>query len=259
MEIYAHRGLFDLYPENSAEAILESVDRGYGAEIDIRFSRDGEVVLIHDDSLRRLFGRDAKVKDLSASELSGLGFCARPSVRLALFRDLLRKLGGRRANLAIHFKQEEQNRDNCLKISSLFKEFGRYDDCFLFNLSLKACETFRQIDRRIRLGVIVSDESFEPFVYIWKEIQEVIELFDIIWAAEYKFLYSGSFFCKIKDAGKKAVAVSHELHRALGHPKAFEGYQDPWDAFLRNRVSVCTDYPRVFKEFADGFKGEDAL
>ena len=52
-KIFAHRGFSSYYPENSLEAIKESLKYDYidGIEIDIRMTKDEKFVLIHNSSI----------------------------------------------------------------------------------------------------------------------------------------------------------------------------------------------------------------
>ena len=69
---YAHRGLHnDERAENSMSAFKAAVDGGYGIELDIRLSKDGHLVVFHDDTLDRVCGREGKVIDFTADELAG--------------------------------------------------------------------------------------------------------------------------------------------------------------------------------------------
>jgi glycerophosphoryl diester phosphodiesterase len=69
----AHRGLHGPgLPENSLPAFQAAADAGYGVELDVFLSRDRVPVLLHDESLRRVAGIDAKVGDLTAEELAAI-------------------------------------------------------------------------------------------------------------------------------------------------------------------------------------------
>lgn len=68
---YAHRGLHDKEkPENSMSAFRAAKEHGFGIELDVRLSKDGELVVYHDDDLTRVAGREGKVKDYTVSELT---------------------------------------------------------------------------------------------------------------------------------------------------------------------------------------------
>lgn len=68
----AHRGLHDRAAgviENSRAAVAAAVEAGYGVEIDLQLSADGEAMVFHDDELTRLTGVRGPVRDRTAIEL----------------------------------------------------------------------------------------------------------------------------------------------------------------------------------------------
>lgn len=70
---YAHRGLHGPgAPENSLAAFHRAAERGYGAELDVRLTKDGRLAVIHDATLERMCGVPGRVADWTAAELSAL-------------------------------------------------------------------------------------------------------------------------------------------------------------------------------------------
>lgn len=70
---FAHRGLWDAAaPENSLAAFEKAVNAGYGIEFDIHKTRDGQVVVFHDDTLVRMCGVEGKIEDKTLDELREL-------------------------------------------------------------------------------------------------------------------------------------------------------------------------------------------
>ena len=68
---YAHRGFHgDGRAENSMSAFAAAKELGFGIELDVRLSKDGELVVFHDADLTRVAGIDGKVIDFTAEELS---------------------------------------------------------------------------------------------------------------------------------------------------------------------------------------------
>ena len=62
---YAHRGLHDssrLIPENSMPAFREAVKQNLAIELDIHLTRDGKVVVFHDESLKRICNAEGTVE-----------------------------------------------------------------------------------------------------------------------------------------------------------------------------------------------------
>jgi len=70
---FAHRGLWDEnMPENSLSAFQAAVDAGYGIELDVHLTKDGHLVVHHDDSTKRLCGVDYVI---SQTDLQTLRTC----------------------------------------------------------------------------------------------------------------------------------------------------------------------------------------
>ena len=70
---YAHRGLHGKnVPENSLAAFRLAVRVGLGVELDVRLTRDRQLVVIHDSDLRRLCGVEGKVEKSTWEELQTL-------------------------------------------------------------------------------------------------------------------------------------------------------------------------------------------
>lgn len=70
----AHRGLWSPKgaPENSLAAFEAAVDGGYGIELDVRLSADGEVMVFHDAGLERMCGVQGKLAERTAADLARL-------------------------------------------------------------------------------------------------------------------------------------------------------------------------------------------
>jgi len=67
----AHRGLWtpDGAPENSLAAFQAACAGGYGIELDVQLTADGEAVVFHDERLERMTGREGRVRDHTAADL----------------------------------------------------------------------------------------------------------------------------------------------------------------------------------------------
>ncbi len=69
---YAHRGLWnadDGRPENSLAAFRAAADKGYGIELDVHRTKDGCLVVHHDDSLKRLTGVDIRIAESTLAQV----------------------------------------------------------------------------------------------------------------------------------------------------------------------------------------------
>lgn len=70
MNIIAHRGFSGVYPENTMLAFRKAIEIGAdGIELDVHLSKDGQVMIIHDEALKRTTGLDGVISDYTRAEL----------------------------------------------------------------------------------------------------------------------------------------------------------------------------------------------
>lgn len=139
---YAHRGLHNSragVPENSLLAFRKAVSNGYGAELDVHLSKDGRLVVIHDESLLRTAGVDRNVADCTASELREY-FLEETGEPIPFLEEVLPIFAGK-APLVIELK------------------------AFRRNHAALADATCRMLDRFPQLQYCI--ESFDPRVLLW--------------------------------------------------------------------------------------------
>lgn len=105
---FAHRGLHNgVLPENSLPAFAAAVQAGYGIELDVRLTRDGQAVVFHDATLLRLCGDPRRVGDLTYAELSTLTL-EDSDEHIPLFSDVL-ALVASRVPLIVELKLDRVN------------------------------------------------------------------------------------------------------------------------------------------------------
>jgi glycerophosphoryl diester phosphodiesterase len=98
--IIGHRGASAVALENTIAAFEAAIAAGAdGIEFDVRLSRDGVPVIIHDDTLSRTHGVRRRVVDLTAEELRSVGV---PSLR-----ELFELMAGNGLLLCLEIKSRE--------------------------------------------------------------------------------------------------------------------------------------------------------
>lgn len=124
----AHRGLHSedkSVPENSLEAFRLAAEAGYGIELDVQLSKDGKVVVFHDDTLNRVCGMDARVDELDYEELKKLSLCG-SEYTIPLLAEVLKLVDGR-SNLIVELKGGRRNNELCEKTRDIL---DYYDGIF---------------------------------------------------------------------------------------------------------------------------------
>ena len=125
---YAHRGLHSedqSIPENSLPAFRLAAEAGYGMELDVQLSKDGQVVVFHDDTLDRACGVAARVDELDLEELQKLSLFGTEE-RIPLFSTVLELVNGR-TPLIVELKNGPRNDELCEKTWALLRAYpGAY-------------------------------------------------------------------------------------------------------------------------------------
>ncbi len=125
---FAHRGLHKRdksVPENSIAAFERASAKGYGMELDVQLSKDGQVVVFHDDTLNRVCGVDSRVDEKTYDELRQMSLCGTEE-GIPLFSEVLKTVRGR-GPLIVELKNGRSNKELCEKTYALLKGYsGEY-------------------------------------------------------------------------------------------------------------------------------------
>ncbi|WP_052241283.1 glycerophosphodiester phosphodiesterase [Microbacterium hominis] len=95
----AHRGDSAVLRENTLPAIRSAIDKGATfVEIDVRLTADGDVVVLHDATLERLWGDDRPIDAVPTAQLARFGDAEH---RPPLLRDVLAEFAATPSRLVI--------------------------------------------------------------------------------------------------------------------------------------------------------------
>jgi glycerophosphoryl diester phosphodiesterase len=127
----AHRGLFNnskYVIENSVQAFLNAMQKGYAIEMDLRLTKYGEVVVFHDRNIKRLTGINKKVYDLTDEDLNKIKYSDCNS-KILKFVDALKIINGN-VPILIELKCNKNYKfikDLSIKVNSILREYdGEY-------------------------------------------------------------------------------------------------------------------------------------
>lgn len=101
----AHRALHgEGRAENSVEAILAACDAGYGIEIDLQLSKDGQAIVFHDYDMTRLTGTKGPIQQRTAAEITAMPLLSGGTI--PTLEQALTEVAGR-APLLIEIKDQD--------------------------------------------------------------------------------------------------------------------------------------------------------
>lgn len=159
---YAHRGLHDSErAENSMSAFAAAKEHGYGIELDVRLSKDGELVVFHDETLTRVVGKEGKVIDFTAEELSKMSLSGTAD-GIPTFRRVLELIDGA-VPLIIEIKMGTGESGVAEKLMEVIDGYrGEYVVESFNPLALKAVRKMRpDILRGILAHEYMKDEKYQ--------------------------------------------------------------------------------------------------
>ncbi|MGF7011063.1 glycerophosphoryl diester phosphodiesterase [Lachnospiraceae bacterium PF1-22] len=93
---FAHRGYHNIHlgiPENSMPAFSRAIAKGFGIELDLHLTRDQQLIVFHDDSLKRVCGVDKAPESLTYAQIQGLRLLG-TNEQIPLFADVLALVDG---------------------------------------------------------------------------------------------------------------------------------------------------------------------
>lgn len=104
--IIAHRGFYDKFvPENSMTAFIRCIEKKLPIELDIRLTKDKQIIVFHDENLFRMTGVNKKVEDTTYNEIKKLHL-KKTKEKIPLLKEVLEKIN-RRVFLLIELKNKK--------------------------------------------------------------------------------------------------------------------------------------------------------
>ena len=167
-KIFAHRGFSGKYPENTMLAFEKAVEIGVdGIELDVHLTKDNEIVIIHDEDIKRTCDGEGLVKDMTLEELRKFdasatfrgqyGFCGIPTLReyFELVKDtpIITNIELKTGVYEYHTIEQ--------RVIDMVREFGLSDKIIFssFNhFTVKRCE---EIAPEIKRGFLTGDWLYD--------------------------------------------------------------------------------------------------
>ena len=102
----AHRGLADTtgYVENTLPAFVNSMQKGYAIETDLRLTKDGSIVCFHDHDLKRLADTELNIIDLTDEEIKEISLIN--GQKICFLSEFLNRINGQ-VPLVIELKDHQ--------------------------------------------------------------------------------------------------------------------------------------------------------
>ena len=231
--VIAHRGSHLNVPENTLAAYENAINEGADyVEIDLRTSKDGHLVIMHDESITRMTGKKGLIKDLNYNEIRNLKIKSTDikdttTYRVPTFKSVLNLCKGR-INIYLDFKDADVQ-----KTFSLMKKAGMENNVVVYLNKEDQYGQWKKVAPRIPLMASLPENM---------DISQLKNLLDKTPLEVVDNAYSSD---KLNLMHKMKIAVWLDVQSNDESPKT-------WQPALKDGVSgLQTDHPEKLIKFLE--------
>lgn len=163
VEVMAHRGGVKGVPENSIPAFEQAIGQGaHWIEMDVNQTKDGVPVVYHDEDLRRLTGKEAKIWEVNYQEIASLnpGFYMGPAYKDTRVPSLSESLDCCKGKVRVNIEIKDdghQTEDFVEQVLRIISEKGMENQCMITSFSYKKLAKVKELNPEIRTGLITAN------------------------------------------------------------------------------------------------------
>jgi len=155
---YAHRGASEYAPENTLSSFYLGLLQGAnGIETDVQRTRDGVLVLFHDDTVDRVSDGVGRVCDYTLEELKKLKIYGNSTTgfydRVVTFREFLEKFSPYDISFAIELKGAGVEEDSLRMI----EEFGLLERTTFTSFYFDYIKKIKELNPKARVGWLIGE------------------------------------------------------------------------------------------------------
>lgn len=169
---YAHRGASGYFPENTMLAFEKAVEMGAtGIETDVQMTRDGILVLIHDEEVDRTTNGIGLVKDYTYSQLcmldAGYNYSIRfKGINVPSLVELIEFSKGKNLILNLEIKNNEIQYPNIEeKIVELVERHGVRDKVIVSSFNHYSLVKVKKLSKKLKIGLLYMAGLYHPELY----------------------------------------------------------------------------------------------
>lgn len=179
--IYAHRGASAYAPENTRAAFSLAMDmQAGGIELDVHLSKDGFLVVCHDERVDRTSNGSGWIKDMTLSELKKLDFGSWFSSefegeRIMTLEEVLELMKDWNGSLNIELKSGIVLYDGLEdKVVEALRKFSRVESTIISSFNHYSLLTVKKLEAKLKIGLLYSAGLVEPWEYAKKVGAEAV-------------------------------------------------------------------------------------
>ena len=137
MKPFAHRGLHSkTVGENSIVAFKNAIKENYNIELDIRITRDNQLVVLHDRSVKGLIGQDLNIEDIKYNELKNYS--------IPLLEDVFKLIDNKKTFVLLEIKESSLNKELRMELLNLLKIYHERINFAIISFDPRIVRWFKQ-------------------------------------------------------------------------------------------------------------------
>jgi len=143
-----HRGARAYEIENTLESFQKAIELGVNAiELDVRKSKDGKLVIIHDDNLKKVFDKDILVNQATLKELKQL-----TDNKIPTLEEAIQFINKKVDKILVELKEAGYEK----KVLEIIRKEKLKDRAIIISFHEQVLLTVRKLDEEIKTGLIYS-------------------------------------------------------------------------------------------------------
>jgi len=162
VQIVAHRAGAAFAPENTLGALKECIDSGVDyAEIDVQQTKDGTLIVMHDNSFQRNIGVSKKVWEMNYDAVKkytvkdNTAKAQYPNERIPTLEEMIRQADGR-IGLMIELKSSGHDKQLVEKTIELIQKYDFSRQCIVASMDYKLLKKVKEVAPSIKTAYIVA-------------------------------------------------------------------------------------------------------
>ena len=141
-----HRGAKAYEIENTLESFRKAIELGANAvELDVRQSKDAQLIISHDDNLKKVFGKDVPINEAVLEELKQL-----TANRIATLEEALRFIDSKVEKILVELKEAGYERN----VLNVIRKTKLEDRIIVVSFHEEVLVHMRDLDKKIETGII---------------------------------------------------------------------------------------------------------
>ena len=172
MELFAHRGYSSKYPENTMISFRSAMNYAIdGIELDVHMTKDGRVVVIHDEKVNRTTNGKGYVKDMTLEEIRDLDAGSKfnplfKGEKIPLLEEVMKLLEPTNLKLNIELKSDVfpyYGMD--MEVLKLVEKYGMQHRTIISSFDHETLIRIAEVAPRIETAPLFSNIIVEPWTY----------------------------------------------------------------------------------------------